>query len=241
MVPYNLPVTIDGGNNELKEVGIQNHPYHPFGDILRNDLAGEDLLQEDPFYIASRLYCHASRERAQLLNFIESDIAECSRVDIEHLSSSLGQLRFNLQLVRRVERYCKEDLIGIDRHDSFAMPQSSALGDIEKLRKLLQKDYAYLIEQCTNLALQCETSSQVLVSMAQLMEAQKGIRQSRQLAGLTFLAFIFVPLSYTSSIFGMNVTGIRDGVEIWVWVVLSALSIIVALGSFYFFRWIKGV
>ncbi|KAH8203220.1 hypothetical protein TruAng_002625 [Truncatella angustata] len=244
IIPYNLPISRDSGMGLQDDLSSKQHrPYHPAADIILSAASSvtTQLLAEDPFYILSCVYHAAARTRIQLLSFIESDITECSSTNGTtmgaHQSLVLDQLRFDLQLVRRVERFCKEDLANITQLGSAAWPRTEKLAEIEKLRDQLQSDYAYLIEQCSSLVLQCETASNALVSLAQWMDAREGIRESRHITNLTVLAFLFIPLTYITSVLGMNVQGVMEGVPIWVWGGASAISVIVTTVVVVIMRW----
>lgn len=235
-MPYNLPIIGNGSDEPQDGFPPKQHlPYHPATDILQAASSpGNEpqLLAEDPFYILSCIYHAAARTRIQLLNFIESDIIECSAVDSRSAgrdlqrSQAVDQLLFNLRLVRRVERFCKEDLGSIERLGSASWPRTERLAEMEQIQRELQGDYGYLIEQCGSLALQCQAASNALVSLAQWMDARDGIRESRNIADLTFLAFLFIPLNYISSCLSMNVAGIAEGVSMWIWAMTSAISVL---------------
>lgn len=62
----------------------------------------------------------------------------------------------------------------------------------------------------------------------------KGHSTSRKDGKAHFLAFVFIPLSFTSSFFGMNVTMLKNDVDLKWWVVLS---IHVLLGSLVLYYW----
>ncbi|KAK0730146.1 hypothetical protein B0H67DRAFT_478187 [Lasiosphaeris hirsuta] len=231
IIPYNLPVLNERA--PALEANTKDHsPYHPGLDIISaatSSGAEAQLLAEDPFYILSCVYHAAARTRIQLLSFIESDIAECSSTTTggSPRIQALEQLRFNLQLLRRVEQFCKEDLANITRSGSAAWPRTERLAEIDQIRDRLQGDYGYLVEQCNRLALQCEAASSTLVGLAQWMEAREGFRESRNVANLTTLAIVFIPLNYISSCLSMNVTGITGGVPMWIWAVASGISVLV--------------
>ena len=54
-------------------------------------------------------------------------------------------------------------------------------------------------------------------------EAQNALAQAKEVAKLTKLAFFFIPLSFTASLFGMNVMELDPGAanSIWLWVTVS--------------------
>ncbi|KAI1859568.1 uncharacterized protein JN550_011976 [Neoarthrinium moseri] len=243
-IPYNLPIGHESGAELQDDLFPKQHrPYHPAIDIMlaAGSPVSTQLLAEDPFYILGCVYDAAARTRIQLLSFIESDITECSSASGFTMGSQqslvLDQLRFDLQLVRRVERFCKEDLANVIKLGSAAWPRAEQLGEIQKLKERLQSDYVYLIEQCSSLALQCETASNALVSIAQWMDARQGIQESRHITNLTILAFLFIPLTYITSVLSMNVEGIMEGVPLWAWVGASTVSVILTTVVVVIMRW----
>ncbi|KAK4168992.1 hypothetical protein QBC43DRAFT_296327 [Cladorrhinum sp. PSN259] len=56
-----------------------------------------------------------------------------------------------------------------------------------------------------------ERYSQMRVALSSLAESRKSIELSNDLGKLTKLAFVFVPLTFTTSIFGMNMTELGSG------------------------------
>jgi Mg2+ and Co2+ transporter CorA len=138
------------------------------------------------------------------------------------------QLHRNLQLVQRVERFCKEDLTNINQLGSRQWPRTKQEVELELIRDKLRGNYRYIMEKCTSITLQCERTSNALVGLAQREESRAGVRESRNVANLTMLALLFIPLNYISSCFSMNITPItEEGVPFWFWAVPSGISALV--------------
>lgn len=68
---------------------------------------------------------------------------------------------------------------------------------------------------------------QLLMSTLSVRDSQISIRQSRRGMLLTVLAFVYVPLSFITGIFGMNVKEI-NGSPLSIWVCFVALGVVVA-------------
>jgi Mg2+ and Co2+ transporter CorA len=66
------------------------------------------------------------------------------------------------------------------------------------------------------------------MSSISVQDSQISIEQSQRATRLTQLAFIYVPLSFVTGIFGMNVQQI-NGTGLSIWVCFVALAIIVVL------------
>lgn len=200
------------------------HPYHPIDDLIVYDDGDFELLRQDPFYIVSRLFITAARSWSQLLNYMDDDIQACSDVDVDHLSAALEQLHFNSSLLTRIKGFLAENLHVIEERGFSSWPGTPDPGLERRLVDIqtsLKKDYSFLITRCGQLASRCETGSGILVSVAQLLESQKGIDQAGQVHNLTKLAFIFIPLTFVSSIFGMNVSLFRSYPPIWTYFVIA--------------------
>jgi hypothetical protein len=54
-----------------------------------------------------------------------------------------------------------------------------------------------------------------------ILEAKKSVEQAESIGRLSLLAFFFLPLSFTCSIFGMNFKEIGTDLSIWIWVAVS--------------------
>lgn len=182
-----------------------------------------ELLRQDPFFILSRLFLRAARSWSQVLNFIDEDVQACSVVAEDLLSPALEQLRFNASLVTRFEGFLAEDLHVIqERGDaSWPKPNPALEPRIADIQKALLKDYGFLIGHCRSLSSRCKTGSGILVSAAQLIEAHEGTTQARQAHSLTRLAFVFIPLTFVASVFGMNVAAFKECPSIWLYFVVA--------------------
>ena len=222
------------------------HPYHPVNDLSSLEDSDYELLRQEPFYLLCRLFLVAARSWSQLLNFVDLDIQNCSIVGEKLLSPALEQLRFNSNLLERVRTFLTEDQHVIRERGTPTWPRTSdpALNaKISAIQTSLDQDYSFLIHRCERLVTRCENSSSILVSAAQLLEAQKGINQAKEIRGLTKLAFVFIPLNFVAGLFGMNVSALKGYPSIWIYFViavpLTALSWLVSetllhggLGSF---------
>lgn len=65
--------------------------------------------------------------------------------------------------------------------------------------------YGELLNMCKMLQERVERTSQALMATMSIMESQNAIKQGQQIQRLTELAFIFIPMSFASSYFGMEV------------------------------------
>jgi Mg2+ and Co2+ transporter CorA len=76
------------------------------------------------------------------------------------------------------------------------------------------------------------------MSSMSISESKKAISQAERVGKLTFLAFIFVPLSFTASFFGMNVKEFGESTSLWWWAAFSVPLLSSALVILFFnFTW----
>lgn len=75
---------------------------------------------------------------------------------------------------------------------------------------------------------------------AMLLESKKGIQQAQGVARLTMLPFFFIPLSFTTSFFGMNFAELGTGkYSIWLWFAVSVPIFAVALVFVFLGRFVE--
>ncbi len=226
VVPYNFP---PNGSSRLGPGTTTEfaslHPYHPIDDLYVQEDGDLELLRQDPFFMLGRLFLRVAQSWSPLLNFVEEDIDACTVGDQEYLQSVLDQLRFNANLVMRIKGFLAENLHVIQERGDASWPRVSEPALEHKIlavQSSLIKNYKFLIVRCEQLAARCERGSGILVSAAQLIEAHEGTNQARQVHDLTRLAFVFIPLTFVASIFGMNVSVFRGYPSIWIYFLVAA-------------------
>lgn len=70
---------------------------------------------------------------------------------------------------------------------------------------------------------------QIELTNLQIRENRQAIAQANTVAKLTVLAFVFIPISTVTGVFGMNVQEIVHGTRIWMFGVTTALVVIATL------------
>jgi len=75
---------------------------------------------------------------------------------------------------------------------------------------------------------------QLFMSSLSVQDSRASIEQSRRASRLTTLAFIYVPLSFVTGVFGMNIQEINSsGLRIWVCFVALAVVVLLTIGVFW--------
>ena len=66
---------------------------------------------------------------------------------------------------------------------------------------------------------------QLRASLLSIEESKRGIEQSNQVGRLTQLAFVFIPLTFVTGVFGMNITQFGGEAPLWkFWVTAGTIS-----------------
>lgn len=188
-----------------------------------------NLIVSEQFYALHELFLFCAFSHSQYLNIIES------KLDSEtafHASSDQIEDQSNiLYRQRMLEAYAnrlRTTIAVIKEFGGFSKPEQLEDGDTtdttpKRAAKSLLIDYQHLLSRNERLSTQCKAQMTLLMNRAMLAESTKAIQQAKEVTKLTRLAFVFVPLSFTASICGMNLWPfIRDGPSLWVWFVLSA-------------------
>ncbi|EAT89602.1 hypothetical protein SNOG_02871 [Parastagonospora nodorum SN15] len=80
----------------------------------------------------------------------------------------------------------------------------------------LKDDYRELLSRSVMLIDRCSMGIQTMMNKAMVLESHKAIEQAEDLKKLTLLASFFIPLSFVSSVFGMNFRIMGQGsLAIW--------------------------
>lgn len=187
-------------------------------------------MTEDPFYALSDVFALAAASEKQFLNLIEQKLAQYSKPNDENFDA-LPNLRYIKQVVIRQTKHISLARNSIQTAQSSKWP-SACTERGGRMRRAVELDWAHLEHVSRELDSRCQEAITVLMSTVTIQDAKKAIAQAERVAKLTFLAFIFVPLSFTTSFFGMNFRELEE-LSIWRWVVMSAPIITVTLTVFF--------
>lgn len=66
-----------------------------------------------------------------------------------------------------------------------------------------------------------------------LTESRKATEQACSVTRLTLLAFLFLPLSFTTSFFGINFRELDEGLNLWIWAATSIPLFVLVLVCYF--------
>lgn len=106
---------------------------------------------------------------------------------------------------------------------------SSSGSDGTFTSKGMLEDYEQLHLRCMELSKMCSRGITLAMNKATIEESSKAIEKSDTLKKLTLLATLFIPLSFSSSLFGMNIDLLgQSKVQLWWFVVICIPIVLVA-------------
>jgi hypothetical protein len=101
--------------------------------------------------------------------------------------------------------------------------------------KALQEDLEQLHDRCIELSGMCTRGINLAMNNAAIEESRKAIEQSERLKKLTLLATFFIPLTFSTSLFGMNIDLLgQSGVRFW-W--FFVLCVPITLSAYVIYLW----
>jgi hypothetical protein len=231
----------DATNRDGGEAGsrLLTHP-DPFTSRLHDDgvMSGvsRELCVRYPFPFVADLFETSALCWDQALNFL-SDALQHLPADHGERVKILGEAK---RLIDRATRYFGETLQFIDARgrSHWPRPGGEDQARVDVMAQRLRNDFAALADEAARLSTVCQETADSTVTEVNILAGQQALDESRRMYLFTYLAFIFIPLSLVSSIFGMNVDVLGDpGAPIWipiavgVGVLIPSMFVAVYLGS----------
>jgi Mg2+ and Co2+ transporter CorA len=207
---------------ELNYCAYRNRDFYTFDPHEESEWlnqTGASAIKQEPYLLVGRLLQLATMSLAKVIHVMEEDVAACQQAEADESAVASTQLRFTLALLGPLRTYIADNL-------SIIQDQPR----VHHLRTFtdLKKDLDYLLTRTEILSNRCDTIADTLLSTMSILESQKSVEQSqmsiaqsRQINKLTRLAFVYIPLSFVSSVFGMNVREIQADPSIWVFFVTA--------------------
>lgn len=193
------------------------------------------LMACDPFYAMQDIFLFCAFSEAQFLNLVESKLDADARPELSlDQPFSPSNLIYSQELLDSHADRLRETINAISARESLSWPRPSDARMQQKgatAALSLLKDYEDLLARAIILSDRCKTRMNILMNKAMIAESNKAITQAREVTKLTRLAFVFIPLSFTATFFGMNLGPLveRSAYGVWLWASVSAPVLIVSL------------
>lgn len=137
------------------------------------------------------------------------DEVDLSMADDETLRKSLRDWRNYFGRWRKAMLHERASLAYVRRalgqHSTSSSSQSGAANSISTPGQRNIEDRLYLVDELEATQKRIDGTFQALMSTMSIIESQKAIAQAETVSKLTYLAFFFIPPTFVTGIFGMNV------------------------------------
>ena len=173
---------------------------------------------------------HAAAE-LQYLNMLEKlineQLRECESAQEEADIGSILHFDYAKSILIRHHAHLQQLLEKLDiefARWNRARPENQAAS--EELQGTLKMDLLYLSNRLLSTISLCEAGRSTVMSNVSIQESKRSSREAILVTGLTKatnrLTFIFLPLSFLTSVFGMNFRQLGQGtLSIWLWVSIA--------------------
>ena len=206
------------------------------------------LVLADSFYALTELFQTSANSICQLLNLLDTVIDGSTGYNQSRSQDySLGNLSYHQDILKRLGVRLRENISVLESRQSTPWPRSygsrgenarQSKAKAEATAELLLTDFRNLLSRIERLAVQCQDGMSACMNSAAIEESQCAIGQAGKMKLLTWLAFIYIPLSFTNSFFGMNLGLFGSGtMHLWVW---FAVSIPLVPLSYLILAWLSG-
>jgi Mg2+ and Co2+ transporter CorA len=198
------------------------------------------IMSRDGFYNLTELLGFTASSHIQFLNLIDVKLDKYTSQTQVRESQSLPHLKHTKNILYRHIQKTQRILESIKNARYSESGKRKAAFSAQSL----EQDFKHLLDRAVALHTRINEEITVLLSSISIAESQRATEQAQRVGKLTFLAFIFVPLSFTTGFFGMNVTEIAsDKLSLKWWVAMSVPVTVIAISMLYldvvgFFKWI---
>ena len=207
------------------------HLPRQYGSLLQ-----ENLAITDPFYGLSELFGFFVSNETQYLNLIERQANETLRCFKGMEIFALEDLNYSRRLLRRHLQHIEDVQIFLKHGFESIYPRSADQAvEVKQVQELLIEDVAQLARHAKRLLEEIFEEMSFISKGVILEESRNAINRADNSHRLTLLAFFFLPLSFTTSLFGTNFKELGTGVlSMWLlFVVLIPVTVFCAILCFW--------
>ncbi|OHE93064.1 hypothetical protein CORC01_11621 [Colletotrichum orchidophilum] len=195
-------------------------------------------MVEDTYYSLSIIFRFAVASEAQFLDklqhLLEQDMqpAVLAQTDFDK-RLTMWNLVHNKQILDRHVQNLEEICDFLEAKDSNSWATAKSVGVLEKagmVNRLIERDYQKMRRRAIKLSEDYWQNTSMLANAAMIDDSQRAISQGEIVRKLSTLGFFFLPLSFSTSIFGMNLQELNEGsyTKLGVWIAIAAASLLLA-------------
>ncbi|KAK3338671.1 hypothetical protein B0T25DRAFT_599349 [Lasiosphaeria hispida] len=217
------------------------HLPSQYGSTLDSDLARVDAL-----YAFSEIISIAASSENKLLNLLQERIDIGLRAFHGVEESSLENLQYLATLLQGIHER-SEEVVCLIENEAYSKWPSAAAATVqaqaqgqgqartdheqqrqaqmrEMTRKLLLDDYRFILRRAKSLKGVVREVIATITAEVMTQNAKRSNKLSRKVGRITVLAYFFLPLSFVTSIYGMNFVSFGEAMSGFPWKGVAAFS-----------------
>lgn len=199
------------------------------------------VASQDPFYAISDIFRLCAVSENQVLNLLQECVApETDQISTSADKPTLSNLLYLQRILEAHLERLRSNENAIRRRGGPHWPRANSndrkaqeTAQLEADALLL--DFQRLVTHAELVSDKCTRGVQIILNNSMLRQSQQAIEQANRVARLTLIAFIYIPLSFTTSFFGMNIAelGVSGGRPMWWWGAISGPTLLLTVAIFY--------
>jgi hypothetical protein len=193
-------------------------------------------MAADPFYALHEIFLFVAFTQRQYLNMLSIKDAARTSFNLRDPTTTWDStnLLYDQSVVETYHTHLHESVEFIRSRGGPQWPRSTDPKQEAKAAdaaRVLLRHYEDLTKQTEKALARYRDGMNLLMNRAMIAETNKTIMQAKEVTKLTRLAFVYIPLSFTASLFGMNVNTFVTGAttNIWVWFCVSVPIVLISL------------
>ena len=236
-------------NNEALDAATQSSPSQTLALLSGGygKMLDPQVISKDPFYTLHELFDFFASAESQFVNMMRQHVNE--QVDLagydREQSIALSDFQYTSEILNQHLSRLKRLLNLVRNRESWNWPQPEAESLQETANEAFVKltdDLQYLIDQLDALVQQSDGGKDLVLGRANIVIAEQSFDHNIELGHLTrigtWVAILYVPWSFLTSVFGMNFREFGQGpLSIWVWAASSAIALMVGILVFSLWKW----
>lgn len=185
------------------------------------------LMRTDALYTFSELFNVSLCAENQFVNVVQAEINVATSSFHGQEEACIDTLSYCKNLLDEHADRMKECMALLDpeRHTDWPAVTAERRIPVQSKIRDIRKDYEHLLQRCTTLADRAIHGSNFIQNYAMLLGSERAISQATEVGRLTLLAYLFLPLSFVTSFYGMNFLDFAD----WHDAVTSAVCVFVGV------------